>query len=110
MNTNTNLFVPTRNYINALAQGDSVTNVFGEPCKVERITAKGNDVNGNAYVLFYTENENGNRMSHSFTENKLVRTFPLCQRYTSHELDTLETIVVRRNKLDEADDIANGNE
>ena len=84
------IYIPTRTEIEALKEGDLAPDCFGQLRKITRIHAKGNDVNGRAYVCYYTEFGPGASISNSLKEGKLHRTVALTGKYTSHELNVLE--------------------
>jgi hypothetical protein len=85
-----NIYIPTRDEVLALKEGDLAPNCFGEWRAVTRVYAKGFDVEGRAYVCFYTEFGGTSRISGSLKEGKINRTVGLTSKYTSHELDVLE--------------------
>jgi hypothetical protein len=67
---------------------------------VVRIAYRGVDINGRAYVGFYTAFGENGTLSGSYKEGELVRTVPLCSRYTSHELDVIERRAREERTLD----------
>ena len=83
-------FCPTREWVQNLRVGDKAPNCFGEWREVREITYSGIDINGKAFVGYYTEFGPGSTISHSATEGEIDRTVPLTNRYTSHEIDALE--------------------
>jgi|WetSurMetagenome_2_1015567.scaffolds.fasta_scaffold494268_1 hypothetical protein len=86
-----NYFVPTRKEVEELREGDAALDCFGKLRRVMRITYRGVDIYGRAYVGFYTAfGENGGSISHSYKEGELVRTVALSNRYTSAECDRIE--------------------
>jgi hypothetical protein len=84
------IFIPTRDQIESLKIGDPAPDCFGNWKRVIRIYARGNDVNGKAYVCYYTEFGPGASVSNSLKEGEINRTVALTARYTSHELDLME--------------------
>lgn len=85
------IYIPTRAEIDALKEGDLAPDCFGHWKRVTRIFAKGNDVNGKAYVCYYTEFGQGASISNSLKEGELNRTVALTGKYTSHEIDIMES-------------------
>jgi hypothetical protein len=84
------IFIPTRSEIEALKEGDLAPDCFGNWRQVTKIYARGDDVNGKAYVCFYTEFGPGASISNSLKEGEINRTVALTGKYTSYELDILE--------------------
>jgi hypothetical protein len=84
------IYIPTRSEIEALKEGDLAPDCFGHWRRVTRIYARGNDVNGKAYICYYTEFGPGASISNSLKEGEINRTVALTGKYTSHELDILE--------------------
>ena len=78
---------PTREAINALAVGDPMLNVFGEIATVTEITYSGHNVNGEAYVGYYTESDDGLKVSGSATEGHLILTTPAIRKW--HRMDAV---------------------
>lgn len=58
--------------------------------KVTEIFARDVDVHGKAFVCYYAEFGEQSQISYSLKQDTLDRTFSLCSRYTSSELDALE--------------------
>lgn len=84
------IYIPTRSQIEALKEGDLAPDCFGNWRLVTRIYARGNDINGKAYVCYYTEFGPGASISNSLKEGKIHRTVALTAKYSSAELDELE--------------------
>ena len=84
------IYIPTRSAIEVLKEGDLAPDCFGHWRRVTRIYARGNDVNGKAYVCYYTEFGPGASISNSLKEGEINRSVGLTGKYTSHELDILE--------------------
>ena len=84
------IYIPTRAEIEALRENDLAPDCFGNWKRVTRVFARGVDVNGRAYVCFYTEFGPTSSISTSLKEGELHRTVALSGKYTSHELDVLE--------------------
>ena len=84
------IYIPTRAEIEALEVGDLAPDCFGHWKLVTRIFGRGDDINGKAYVCYYTEYGVRGSISNSLKEGQINRTVPLCGRYTSHELDQME--------------------
>ena len=84
------LFMPDRDYIQALEVGDLAPNAFGELARVASITFRGVDVKGKLFVGYYVEFGNGGTMSHSLKEDRVDRTARLSNVHNSAEIDRLE--------------------
>ncbi len=84
------VFIPTRAEIEALKEGDKAPDCFGHLNKITRIYSWGDDLNGRAYVCYYTEFGPGASISNSLKETEINRTVALTGKYTSRELDELE--------------------
>jgi hypothetical protein len=84
------IFIPTRSEIQALREDDQAPDCFGHWRRVTKIYARGDDVNGKAYVCYYTEFGPGASISNSLKEGRINRTVALTAKYSSHELDSLE--------------------
>ena len=84
------IYIPTRAEIEDLRENDLAPDCFGNWKRVTRVFARGMDVNGRAYVCFYTEFGPTSSISNSLKEGELHRTVALTGKYTSHELDVLE--------------------
>ncbi len=86
-------FIPDETYIESLQVGDLTLNCFGNLAEVTDITHR----EGDSFILFYTNlGHNGAKMSGDLVAGRLVRTTPLSNQYTSHELDDLEYELARR--------------
>lgn len=68
-------FVPTREWIDSLKPGDLAPNVYGDLAPITTISAVGDDVQGRRYVCLYTRLSDTSRISGSFKEGELHRTF-----------------------------------
>ena len=84
------IFIPTRSEIEALKEGDLAPDCFGNWRRVTKVYSRGDDVNGKAYVCFYTEFGPEATISNSLKEGEINRTVALTGKFTSHELDILE--------------------
>lgn len=84
------IYIPTRSEIYALKEGDLAPDCFGNWRPVTRVYARGDDINGKAYVCYYTEFGPGASISNSLKENEINRTIALSAKYSSRELDDLE--------------------
>jgi len=84
------IYIPTRSEIEALKEGDLAPDCFGQWRRVTKIFSRGDDVNGKAFVCFYTEFGPGASISNSLKEGEINRTVALKGKYTSHELDLIE--------------------
>jgi hypothetical protein len=83
-------FIPTKQDILAIEVGGIAPDFTGKLKKVTEITAKKRDINGKWFCCYYTEFGKMGSISHSLKEDKLDLTLPLCNEYTSHELDDIE--------------------
>ncbi len=84
------IYIPTRAEIEAIKEGDLAPDCFGQWRRVIKIFARGDDVNGKAYICYYTEFGANASISNSLKEGEINRTVGLTGKYTSHELDILE--------------------
>jgi hypothetical protein len=84
------IYIPTRSEIEPLKEGDLAPDCFGQWRRITRIYARGYDVNGRAYVCYYTEFGPEASISNSLKEGEINRTVALTGKYTSHELDLIE--------------------
>jgi len=84
------MLIPTREQIEALKVDDLALDCFGRWSRVARISRRGVDAKGRAYVIFYTDLGRYSWISGDYTEGVLVRTLPLSRKYTSAELDRIE--------------------
>lgn len=96
--TDMQCFVPNRAYVENTLVGSWVLDCFGKMAQVVEIHARGNDINGKAYICFYTQFSENSRMSGSMKEDELIRTVPLSSKFTSHELDAIEEYLISREK------------
>jgi len=84
------IYIPTRSEIEALTEGDLAPDCFGNWRRVTKVYANGADVNGRAYICYYTEFGPTSSISNSLKEGEINRTVALTGEYTSHDLDILE--------------------
>ena len=85
------LYIPTLHDIESLKVGDMAMDCFGNMRQVSQITIKSTDVNGKAFVLYYTNSLTGNgQISMSMKEDELVRHVGASAKFTSHQLDDIE--------------------
>lgn len=78
---------PTREDVESLQVGDFAPDCFGKMSKVVKITYRGTNVHGKAYVGFYTEfGDNKSSMSGSLVEDEVVSTVPLARVYRQAHL------------------------
>jgi hypothetical protein len=82
--------IPTREQVEALQVGDLALDCFGKFNPVTDIYGRGTDIHGKRYVCFYTRLDDHAGISGSYKEGELVRTVPLCSKFTSTQLDQLE--------------------
>lgn len=83
------IFKPTAEQIQNLKVGDKALNPYGEWDTVYEIYGRGQNVEGKWFVCFYT-GDNTSSISHSYQEGKIVRTLPVCNRFSSAELIEME--------------------
>jgi len=87
----TEKFIPTREFVEALQVGHKALDCFGRWHTVVEIFGRGDDINGRAYVCYYTElGDDGGKISGSLKEAELARTVPLCNDHNSWQLDQIE--------------------
>ncbi|MFA5071180.1 MAG: hypothetical protein WC511_02305 [Candidatus Pacearchaeota archaeon] len=86
---NLEIFKPTAEQIQNLKVGDKALNPYGVWEDIIEIYGRGQNVEGEWFVCFYT-GDNQSSISHSYTENKIVRTLPLTSRFTSAQIDQME--------------------
>ena len=85
------LYIPTLRDILTLEVGDMAIDCFGKKSQVSQITVKSTDVNGKAFVLYYTNSLTGNdQISMSMKEDELVRHVGTSAKFTSYQLDDIE--------------------
>lgn len=91
------LYIPTRSEIEAMQVGDMAMDCFGKKANVSQITVKSEDVNGKLFVHYYTDSANG-RTSMSMKEDELVRHVGTSAKFTSHQLDLIETEMLAKGE------------
>lgn len=84
------IYIPTRFEIEALKEGDLAPDCFGNWRLDTKIYARNDDINGQAYVCYYTEFGPGASISNALKESEINRTIALTAKYSSRELDDLE--------------------
>lgn len=84
------IYKPTREHIVNLKVNDVVIDCFGTLKLINEIYGRGFDVNGKAYICFYTDFGGTSKMSASYKEGEIVRHTRLTAKYTSAEIDNLE--------------------
>ena len=87
------VFAPTRAEVQGLEVGDLALACWGTWQTVTRIYAAGFTPDGLAYALFYTRTDTGSEISCDYTEGRICRTVPLCNRHTSADLDRMERLL-----------------
>lgn len=83
------IFKPTAEQIQNLKVGDKALNPYGKWEEVYEIYGRGQNCEGKWFVCFYTGNYQSS-ISHSYTENKIVRTLPLTCRFNSAQLSEMD--------------------
>lgn len=88
---NTFITFPTREEIENLKVGDLAPDYAGRPAPVTEIFGRGVDVDGRAFVCYYTASPTGNgSSSNAMTEDTVLRGTHVTCHYTSAEIDTIE--------------------
>jgi hypothetical protein len=82
--------IPSREDIESLKVGDVSPDCFGRMSKVTEIFARKDDINGRAFVCYYTAFGASGSCSHRMKEGDLLRTVATSNAYTSAELDAIE--------------------
>ena len=72
---------PTREDIYGLRVGDMALNPFGRYAPVTRIYAQKDDINGKAFVCYYTTLGTGAAVSNTAQEGEVTATLPVLQKY-----------------------------
>ena len=102
------LHIPTRDEVASLKIGDYSLDCFGQMAEVVRVSFRGQDMLGRAYVGYYTRSRSGNgSTSMSIKQGCITRTAALSCKYTSDEIDEIEanmTAHVVEKSSDPADD------
>jgi hypothetical protein len=83
-------FKPSRKYVESLKVGDLAVNPYGRLSKVVKITFRGDDTNGRAYVGVELENGEFSTITNSYKQGELVRTLALSAQFTSTQCDEIE--------------------
>ena len=89
----TTLYMPEKEDIDNLKVGDLALDCFGRFQIVTSINYKGVDIEGKAFVCYYTEfgePGSGSAISNSMKEDELMCTCAASRYYTSDELRNLE--------------------
>lgn len=81
-------FIPTREYVMSLKVGDMAPDCFGKLAKVTSVYAQRDDINGKAFVCYYTAFGETSTISASLKEGELLRHCGL--RHTSDEISQIE--------------------
>lgn len=88
-------YVPTRKEVEAVQVGSQAPDCFGRMAEVKEVFGRGDDINGKAYVCYYTYfGSNGGSISNSLKEDELLRSVEACRDRTSWELDEIERAIV----------------
>lgn len=91
-------WVPTRAEVIALSGGDLALNPWGKWARVVEIFGRGDDVNGKAFVCYYTDEGRGSRISNSIKEDELTITVDLSRFYTSDQCRAIERQILNDRK------------
>jgi hypothetical protein len=83
-------FIPSRHYIQNLKPGDKALDSFGHLKPVAEVYGRGDDINGHAYICYYSDWGNGTICSMSQVEGQLTRHAGMSHYYKSFELDKIE--------------------
>jgi hypothetical protein len=91
--TYTHFWMPSAEDIDAIANGTEtkIVDTFGNVAEIVNVFASGIDTHGKKYVCFYTARGAGASMSDSIKEGKLHRRAEHSSRFTSRELDAIES-------------------
>lgn len=82
--------MPTRQEVLDLQVGHMALDCFGNLAEVTEIYGRGDDIDGRAFVCYYTRLSANSTVSNSMKEGKIVRTTRLTHRYKSAEIDAME--------------------
>jgi len=93
-------FKPSRKYVESLSEGDLALNPYGRPAKVLKITYRGDDIKGKAYVGVELENGENSTITHSFKEGELVLTLDVTRFHNSAECDQIESELAEQDGLE----------
>jgi len=102
------IFKPAKAWIENLREGDLAPDCFGRLAEVVRVSYRGTDTLGREFVgvdLLFGER---GTISDSYKAGRIHRSVPLCNRYTSAELDALERHAPERSDMflgDHGDDL-----
>ena len=88
-------FIPTKQDVLNVEVGSKAPHVFGRLSEVVEVYAKKQDINGKWFVCYYVKYGKHGKISHSLKEDELDRTLALSTHYTSHELDNIETEILK---------------
>lgn len=75
------IYKPTLEDVQSLQVGDLVPDCFNRLKPVSRIYHRGTDINGKAYVLFYTQQGENSQMSGDLKEDEIVITLAFTGRW-----------------------------
>jgi len=75
------VFRPTRQWVEGLRIGDMAPDCFGRLRPVVDIFARGDDIQGRAFVCYYTKFSDCSRISGSAKEGELVMSIPAVSEY-----------------------------
>jgi hypothetical protein len=92
MSTTPEIYMPTREDIEALKVGDVAPYAFGQG-KVASISCRREDMYGRLYVLYYVHRSPTSQMSASMKEGEIVRSLAATREHTSAELRDIERAV-----------------
>lgn len=79
------IYKPTFEEVQSLQVGDLVPNCFNCMKPVSRIYHRGTNINGKAYVLFYTQESENSQMSGSLVEDEFVLTLAVTAKWNRIE-------------------------
>lgn len=79
------VYKPTAEDVHALQIGDLVPDCFGRLKPVNRIYARGTDVYGKVYVLFYTQQSENSSMSGDLHEDQFILTLETTAKWNCSE-------------------------
>ena len=86
-------FVADVDFIENLKVGDLARDCFGRLAPVTKIFGRGVDIDGMAYVCYYTRfGSHNSEISNSIKEGRVIRTVGLTRQYSSAELDEVDRL------------------
>lgn len=81
---------PTRDQVESLRVGDVAPDCFGGLSPVVEIFARGDDIEGRAFVCYYSSVRGTLKVSNSMKQDTVARGVRICDFATSHEITVAE--------------------